>query len=315
MCETAGRLLAAAAVAAMLASCSSDPEPSAPGPASAPVSVAEPLEAPAGPVRHVTEFMTGDECLFCHREKVGRGWDSSTHNLTVHDAGLLERDGEPPPGAELALGARQPRHWLRTTDRYGILAIRTAAGTWDESVFGDSCAGCHASGVDPATGAFAATSLDCFVCHGDVALEHTTEPALVHLSRWRDDDPAVVVSICGQCHLRGGRSRTTGRPWPRGFVAGDALLDDFEFDFSDGALAALSVADRHVAENVRDVILRGRTAVTCLSCHTIHGDPNPSHHRLEETEACFTCHVRGEGPSSRHPLTRSSPVCELDEGA
>jgi predicted CXXCH cytochrome family protein len=182
-------------------------------------------------------------------------------------------------------------------------------------VFGTSCAGCHASGVDPETGVFAAVSLDGFVCHGDVTLEHTNDPARVHLSPRRDDDPLMVVSICGQCHLRGGRSRSTGRPWPSGFVAGDALFDDFEFDFSEEALAALSIADRHVAENVRDVALRGRTAVTCLSCHSIHGESSRGHRHVEETDLCFTCHARGERRSQRVPMTRSSPVCDDNEGA
>src|SRR5262245_22436321 len=31
----------------------------------------------------VPEFVTGDECLFCHREKVGTAWGVNRHNLTI----------------------------------------------------------------------------------------------------------------------------------------------------------------------------------------------------------------------------------------
>src|SRR5262245_32164886 len=31
----------------------------------------------------VPEFTTGDECLFCHREKIGTKWAENPHNLTI----------------------------------------------------------------------------------------------------------------------------------------------------------------------------------------------------------------------------------------
>src|SRR5215475_13364922 len=34
----------------------------------------------------VPEYTTGDECLFCHREKVGAGWGANRHNLTIRPA-------------------------------------------------------------------------------------------------------------------------------------------------------------------------------------------------------------------------------------
>jgi len=302
MCNVVLHALVMTAVVA--SSCSSAPAPPAPPAADASISAR----------RRAPEFLSGDECLFCHREKVGAGWAGNLHNRTVHDIGVVAREGVPAP-AEFALGAREVKYWLRTTADYGVLAIRTAAGAWDEEVFATSCAGCHASGVHPETGAFVAVSLDCFVCHGDVTLEHTNDPGRALLSPRREVDPLVVTSICGQCHLRGGRSRSTGRAWPSGFIAGDALFDDFEFDFSDGALTALSVADRHVAENVRDVALEGRTGVTCLSCHSIHGESSQAHRQVEETDLCFTCHVRGERRSQRPAFTTSNSVCDMDRGS
>src|SRR5262245_40443978 len=31
----------------------------------------------------VAEFVTGDECLFCHREKIGTTWGANRHNRTI----------------------------------------------------------------------------------------------------------------------------------------------------------------------------------------------------------------------------------------
>ena len=46
----------------------------------------------------------------------------------------------------------------------------------------------------------------------------------------------MVTSICAQCHVRTGKSRSTGLPYPNNFVAGDNLFRDFQVDFSDEAL-------------------------------------------------------------------------------
>src|SRR4030095_14963269 len=58
--------------------------------------VSPPSSSPANPTRldpgaggsdrvakPVPEYTTGDECLFCHREKVGPTWAANRHNLTI----------------------------------------------------------------------------------------------------------------------------------------------------------------------------------------------------------------------------------------
>src|SRR5205823_6343112 len=79
---------------------------------------------------------------------------------------------------------------------------------------------------------FAAASLDCFVCHGQIPEQHTTQPALAHFSKKNREPARVVASICGQCHLRTGSSKSTDLPYPNNFVAGDNLFRDFHVDFS-----------------------------------------------------------------------------------
>src|SRR6516164_1147121 len=122
----------------------------------------------------VPEYATGDECLFCHR-KTGATWDANRHNRTVRPF-----DPEAPAGKALkrspakgfadavqfVLGGRQRQRYLRPSKEYGKLEllsaqwvpprdgkpgrlVSTAGPHWDETRFGDSCAGCHTTAVDP----------------------------------------------------------------------------------------------------------------------------------------------------------------------
>src|SRR5205807_3001829 len=140
------------------------------------------------------------------------------------------------------------------------------------------------------TRAFAAVSLDCYTCHGDLPLKHSKEPGLAPLSKKRHDSAAVVTSICAQCHVRTGTSRSTGLPYPNNFVAGDNLFRDFQVNFAAESLAGLNPADRHVLENVRDVVLHGKEEVTSLSCHAIHQQSSKKHHLVAAGDSCLNCH-------------------------
>src|SRR5262245_38798237 len=40
----------------------------------------------------VPEYVTGDECLFCHRSDIGPSWAGNRHHLTIREA---ERDSPP----------------------------------------------------------------------------------------------------------------------------------------------------------------------------------------------------------------------------
>jgi hypothetical protein len=279
----------------------------------------------------VPEYTTGDECLFCHREKIGTAWGANRHNLTIR--ALDERSPalaalKESAAKELAdeivyvLGHEQRQRFLKPAKAYGKLDVLSAEWDakakkllgaerphWDANTFADSCAGCHATAVDPKEKAFAALALDCYTCHGVVPADHAKKPELAFFSAKRKDGPRVVTSICAQCHVRTGKSKSTGRRYPTNFVAGDNLFRDFEADFSDQALKTLSTADRHVLENVRDVAVLGKDAVTCLSCHDVHGRSTKKHHRVPAGDACLTCHT-AEGPKhDRKPFTTHSKTC------
>lgn len=253
----------------------------------------------------VPDYVTGGECLFCHRDATISAWGSNRHNLTIR----LPETQPVPDGAELLLGAGDNVRYLKRIG-YGKVAILSADGTrWDDELFATSCAGCHTTAVDPETLAYSSPSLDCFVCHGDVSLEHSDDPKMTLLAEARQDSAAVVTSICAQCHLRGGRSRSSGFPYPNNFVPGDNLFMDFEADFSEPALASLSLADRHVFENTRDVVLLGQENVTCLSCHDVHTGSSAKHEDVWQQESCFTCHIVGRDKSELLAFTRDSETC------
>ena len=265
-------------------------------------------------------FTSGDECLFCHRMDVGPGWSANRHGQTVRTAdgasdalkalAKLQAAKGLASEVELIMGRDIRQRFLKRSTEHGRLDLLSAEWTpaksekdarlvnienlrWDSVTFGARCAGCHATGVDSTKQTFSAISHDCFVCHGEPSENHTTDGMVVWLSPKRRDSAAVVTSICAQCHLRAGASRSTGLPYANNFVAGDNLFRDFSVDLSDSALQKLNPGDRHVQENVRDVVLLGRENVTCLSCHDIHKQSNRKHHTVSAGDSCANCHGSG----------------------
>lgn len=283
----------------------------------------------------IPEYVTGDQCLFCHRDKIGPKWGANRHNQTIRtfDAHSPERDAlkqlltkDIVDEIMFVMGNKQQQRFLKSAKDYGQLEMLSTSWIpprdekpgkllsperphWDSKMFGNSCAGCHSTAVDSVTKAFASPSLDCFVCHGNVPAEHAKKPELAYLSPHRKAEPRVEISICAQCHVRTGRSKSTELPYPNNFVAGDNLFRDFKIDFSEQALKILSIADRHVVENVRDVVAFGKEAVVCSSCHDIHGRSRKKHHLLPKNDSCMTCHDTDGFRLDRKLFTTHSKTC------
>ncbi len=259
----------------------------------------------------VPEFIHGDECLFCHRNDIGSRWQKNAHGITIRQRKDAPSLAVPPALAsqvEYFLGGRNHVRYLKK-DGYGKLAIFTAAGAWDRSRFADACAGCHATAVEAATRTFAYYGLDCYTCHGVVDLNHTRDTSLILLSKKNAAPARVVTSICAQCHLRGGKSRSTGLPYANNFVAGDNLFQDFQVDFSLADRAELNPGDLHVWRNVGDVVLRG-SGLTCLGCHSVHGSSSAKHRRVLSGPICLDCHYEGKPRKEVRSYTVRSATCE-----
>lgn len=77
------------------------------------------------------------------------------------------------PGGEVRLGGRTRSRPVRRSG-YGRLEILEPNGAWNGVKFGELCAGCQTTAVDPSDLRFGAFGLDCVTCHGAVDLNHST---------------------------------------------------------------------------------------------------------------------------------------------
>jgi len=248
----------------------------------------------------VPKYVTGDECLFCHREGMAATWQHNAHALTIHP----NENGD-----GFVLGARPPGRSLKE-DGYGKFDLLGAdKKTWDKENFELRCAGCHSTAVDPKTHAFSTSSLDCYTCHGVVPENHGSDTALVWFSKRHDNASKLVVSICGQCHLRGGKSRSSGLPYPNNFVAGDDLFRDFEVDFAKVDDPDQNPGDRHIYRNARDVIRNGGS-VNCISCHKVHDNSTARHRFLAKGPICLDCHNASGPMKDVKKYAAHSALCE-----
>jgi len=239
----------------------------------------------------IPQYVTGDECLFCHRVKVADTWEKNPHARTVHP----RDDSDPvPTDAAFVLGAHAPHRGLKP-DGYGKFDLLSVDGkTWDKHAFALRCAGCHTTAVDPQTHTFSTSSLDCYTCHGVAPENHPNDTSLIWFSKKHSKDPKQIVFICAQCHLREGKAKSNGLPYPNNFVAGDDLFADFQVDFAQADDSKMNPPDRHIVRNARDVVLNGGD-VTCISCHKIHDNTSAKHRLVLTGPICLDCH-NAEGP-------------------
>jgi predicted CXXCH cytochrome family protein len=287
------------------------------------------------------DFVTGDECLFCHRGNAGGGWHKNKHNLVMSHAAtgfsptlkaLLKAAGMDDVVKETVyvLGGKNQRRFLKPNGKYGQYAIHntrwtadgsekgtlthTNAKKWDNDLFANKCIGCHTTLVDPEYKSFAAPSTDCLACHGDTPQGHQNDATETLFNKKIPTDIKTEISTCFQCHARGGVSKSTGLPYPNKFIPRDNLFKDFQINLSEEYIAQLNPADQHIYANVRDVVLKGNEEMSCTTCHDVHGMSSRKHRilksRVQNEQYCITCHEDLEDFSKfkREPV--HSEVCE-----
>jgi predicted CXXCH cytochrome family protein len=285
--------------------------------ASTPLSAAETGEPNDHIGKSLPDYVTGDECLFCHRNDIASGWKINTHQLTLRPLvaapntnKALESETDLQPFArqvQFILGHKEQLRLLKKSTAYGQLDLLSALLApspsdkkkilvenegpfhWNHNTFSQRCAGCHTTAVDSQTQSFSATSIDCYACHGVVDLEHTNDPSLVHLSKKRPHSPKLIGETCGQCHIRTGKSKASRLPYANNYVIGDDLFSDFQVDFSAPTLDLTPPRERHILASIK----AGRdndSAETCLSCHNVHRASGRKHRRVAKSNYCFICH-------------------------
>jgi hypothetical protein len=86
--------------------------------------------------------------------------------------------------------------------------------------------------------------------------------------------------------LRGGHSKTSGRPYPHAYVAGDDVFEDFQVDLQFNSRVKLDSSDSHVYLKTR-AVLQGGSDKSCADCHRIHGPPEQHQHASKHfSEVC-----------------------------
>ncbi len=291
------------------------------------------------------EYITGDECLFCHRI-IGQTWSLNEHQKTLLPTvavpeieTILRSHPDLQPFARqirFVLGNKHQIHLLKKSEKYGRLDLLSAVlrpnpdGStpllankppfhWDTKTFGQQCAGCHTTAVDSRTQAFSATAIDCYACHGVVDLKHANDPALISLSKKRNDPPGLIAATCGQCHIRTGTSKASGLPYANNHVVGDNLFADFQVNLSADALAVMPPRERHILANIRNSLknsqepLRDREPanknITCLSCHNIHRASGRKHRKVAQSDYCNICHQPGNKKLTYNRKEKHHTLC------
>lgn len=298
-------------------------------------------ESPQKPSHHIgrdlPDYVTGDECLFCHRNVVGSSWHLNAHQRTLQPRVMtpdidraIESTPELDPYAkqiQFVLGYQTQIRLLRKAPSYGQLELLTGSFEpdpdsestpfkfhasqpldWEPETFSQRCAGCHATAVDSRTQAFAATAIDCYACHGSVDLAHTNDPSLVYLAKKRNDSPALIAATCGQCHVRTGTSTASGLPYANNYVVGDDLFADFAVDWSPAALDTAPPRERHILENIR-AIREDNEETTCLSCHNIHRASGRRHRTVASSTYCHICHQPEAMTLTYDRRVKHHPLC------
>lgn len=280
-------------------------------------------------------------CGACHSQELSL-WISHPHSRFLVDPtrdprGVVARWGKSVPGWKLyvngafakedvakAFGVLQfqvffrrdadgyrllPAQWNIQEKRWEPLPaalekVRRDRGTWERL-----CAGCHVTGFDAATGAFAEANAACSACHGNGAA-HAASGGRASILRPTSLTPERRSQICGSCHARG-TDRRTGRPYPAAFAPGGSLEDTFaletptpgkvtEFFWPDGA-ERLSYMEYQGFLQSR----HAKEGLSCTTCHLAHGSDYPFNLRHKTVDHCQSCHSRGPGDT---PVHRGHPA-------
>ncbi len=272
----------------------------------------------------VPAYEDGNTCLFCHRTSIGPSWQTNEHATTIRslaDEANAEQLNEKASGAAFVFGRDARLRFLKPTGAYGAFSLLDMSWLptdkqwrgeqkWDAVKFGANCAGCHASGVDSKVKTFQMPSLDCHTCHGIAVPEHTEDGTLMLLSKKGKTRAEVEISICGSCHLRGGKSNSTGLPFPNNFVPGDNLFKDFVADLSEERIKKESPEEAHIIRNIRDVAILGFSDIACTTCHDIHDESTAKHAKVTKQLICIVCHTESKPLKSVRAHERHSATCE-----
>jgi len=168
---------------------------------------------------------------------------------------------------------------------------------------GPTCDGCHSVNYDIHTKQVTEWNVGCERCHGPGS-EHVAHPKRGNIHNPAQMDDVAANDTCIQCHSQGQplNRQIEGKAydWPVGYRVGLHLQDFWKLeDIALGQTTFTHFADGTAHKNrmqgndfVQSVMYEH--AVTCSSCHEVHGTENYAQLRKPVDKLCLDCH----GPTS-----------------
>jgi predicted CXXCH cytochrome family protein len=168
---------------------------------------------------------------------------------------------------------------------------------------GPTCDGCHSVDYNIHTKRVAEWNVGCEACHGPGS-EHVSHPTRVNILNPARMDSVSANDVCIRCHSQG---RPLSSPiegkyydWPVGYRPGLRLADFWQLEpctlgqttfhyFPDCTAHKNRMQGNDFSQSVMY-----RHAITCSSCHDVHGTQNYAQLRLPGNQLCLQCH----GPTS-----------------
>jgi hypothetical protein len=183
-----------------------------------------------------------------------------------------------------------PAQWNVETEEW----VAYRPDDWQERTYAQHCAGCHTTGFEAVSGAWAEDGVQCEACHGP-GLEHVAlagDPAFIV-------NPAVLTfdeqtEICGQCHLRG-HDPTGQYDFPTEYQPGGLLaLDEAFIPTTDADAFFPDGSSKRHHQDYLDWKLSGHAdGVACVFCHVSHSGGETLHQtRFVGDHRCVICHEK-----------------------
>jgi len=276
------------------------------------VSVATDPEPPPDPPE---AYFGSATCRGCH-PNIYQEWKGSSHHKTVREPGDREREML---ASNIFCAAYEPdwvlggTHHLRFLvdgenaegePRTYVLPCSLNKGTgqwellnpgdWDTLEWETRCQACHVTALRAPSFEFVEQGVGCESCHGPGSRHAGFADKGAMLAFGSSEKSAGVraeTMVCASCHLQGGASKATGRPYPHNYSAGDPLFDDLVFDWSVLEGAETNPIDEHQKVLIKRVHVDGNTDLACTSCHGFHDMTHDKHQALARESYCFTCHL------------------------
>ncbi len=190
------------------------------------------------------------------------------------------------------------------------------------------CSGCHRTGflpkIEPKTGAVTVATrgepgIGCEACHGPGAKHVESKDPAHTIHPVKDLNASQQSQLCGRCHHRGTNRLDPILSYPLGFLPGQSDLEDnvSMWHYSDPKRSKSNhfwpndwaKRNRQQWQDFQKSSHFLKTNVTCVTCHSAHGQFFEKGLRLPRQQICTACHtLQGYAGRPNTELFKDSPM-------